>query len=234
MILPKRKYRFARELLAAWERENLISSEQSKKIRGSLEQSGFDWKRLARYSFWFAGISMAVSVFAVLLDEVILEILEGFFDLPDIAKSIVLFVIAGLFFFWGFRRRRKKPEKLYSNEFVLFAGAIVTGAAIAVFGMAVDTGSAHYSLLILAGSLVYLSIGALFPSVPMWVLGLVSLASWFGTETGYVSGWGAYYLGMNYPLRFIFFGILTIAVSFLMSRSPVARLSRSTYLMGLL
>lgn len=29
----------------------------------------------------------------------------------------------------------------------------------------------------------------------------------------YVSGWGAYYLGMNYPMRFVLFGIVLIGVS---------------------
>ncbi len=28
---------------------------------------------------------------------------------------------------------------------------------------------------------------------------LLALGNWFGAETGYVSGWGAYWLGMNYP-----------------------------------
>ena len=33
-----------------------------------------------------------------------------------------------------------------------------------------------------------------------------------GTETGYMSGWGAYYLGMNYPLRFVIFGAALAAL----------------------
>ncbi|STV57953.1 membrane protein [Klebsiella pneumoniae subsp. pneumoniae] len=35
---------------------------------------------------------------------------------------------------------------------------------------------------------------------------LLALGNWFGAETGYVSGWGAYWLGMNYPIRFVLFG----------------------------
>ncbi len=47
----------------------------------------------------------------------------------------------------------------------------------------------------------------------VWIFALLSLGSWFGAETGYVSGWGAYYLGMNYPMRFVLFGIVLLAAS---------------------
>lgn len=40
----------------------------------------------------------------------------------------------------------------------------------------------------------------------MWLFFLLTLGSWFGAETGYVSGRGAYWLGMNYPIRFVLFG----------------------------
>jgi hypothetical protein len=149
-------------------------------------------------------------------------------------KSVILTLAAAALYFWGFMRKQTKPEKRFSNEFLLFVGAIVTGAAIIFFGIAVDTGSKHYSILILMASIVYLLIGGFFPSAAMWVLGLISLSSWFGTETGYVSGWGAYFLGMNYPARFIIFGGLIVAVSFLIGRSKFMHVSKSTYIMGLL
>ena len=32
--------------------------------------------------------------------------------------------------------------------------------------------------------------------------------AWMGAETGYISGYGMYFLGMNYPLRFVLFGAM--------------------------
>jgi hypothetical protein len=36
---------------------------------------------------------------------------------------------------------------------------------------------------------------------------------WFGGETGYVSGWGMYWLGMSYPLRFVVAGVVAMGVA---------------------
>lgn len=56
-----------------------------------------------------------------------------------------------------------------------------------------------------------------------------------GTETGYVSGWGAYYLGMNYPLRFVVFGLVLAAASYVFSKVPVRNdFIKPTRVMGLL
>ena len=41
----------------------------------------------------------------------------------------------------------------------------------------------------------------------------ISLGTWLGAETGYISGWGAYYFSMNYPLLFVVFGGLVAAVA---------------------
>ncbi|KHO02803.1 hypothetical protein JS55_02550 [Rickettsia felis str. LSU] len=60
--------------------------------------------------------------------------------------------------------------------------------------------------------IVYAILGYFSKSNLIWCFALISLGSWMGAETGYMSGWGAYYLGMNYPLRFILFGgILTFS-----------------------
>ncbi|VAW69359.1 hypothetical protein MNBD_GAMMA10-1213, partial [hydrothermal vent metagenome] len=71
----------------------------------------------------------------------------------------------------------------------------------------------HFSLLLLLASIIYAILGLWFPSKLVWIFALLSMGSWFGAETGYASGWGAYYLGMNYPMRFVLFGGVLIAAS---------------------
>jgi hypothetical protein len=234
MLLSKKRHKLVTKVIDTWKNDGVISEEESRKLNGSIEISKFDWKRLAKYSFWIAGITLAISIFALLLDDAIMELLRQLFRLPTMIKAVFLTIIAAALYFWGFTRKQTKPEKKFSNEFILFVGAIITGAAIVFFGMALDTGSKHFTILILMASVVYLLIGGLFPSAPVWVLGLISLGSWFGTETGYVSGWGAYFLGMNYPARFVLFGALIIAASLLLGKSKLMHLSKSTLIMGLL
>ncbi|MCB9060163.1 MAG: hypothetical protein H6622_01405 [Halobacteriovoraceae bacterium] len=43
----------------------------------------------------------------------------------------------------------------------------------------------------------------------------VNFFIWFGGSTGYMSGWGAYWIGMNYPLRFLFAGLLIWALGYI-------------------
>src|SRR6056297_2493241 len=139
MILSKKKFRLVAKVIDTWKKEDVITGDVADRLRNSIEPARFDWKRMARYSFWIAGISLAISVFAVLLDEVIMAVLMELFRMPDIVKSILLALVSAAFYFWGFKRRKIKPEKFYTNEFLLFVGAMVTGAAVIFFGQAVDT-----------------------------------------------------------------------------------------------
>ena len=50
-----------------------------------------------------------------------------------------------------------------------------------------------------------------------------------------MSGWGAYYLGMNYPLRFVLFGGLLTACAMGLEHHPIGQqFYRSTLVVGLL
>jgi hypothetical protein len=110
-----------------------------------------------------------------------------------------------------------------------------TAGAVAYFGQAIDTGSGHFSLLFLLSTIIYAALAFWFPSRLIWVFSLLSFGSWFGAETGYMSGWGAYYLGMNYPLRFILFGGALVGLSLLFKRhARFSDFAHSTYVMGLL
>jgi len=135
----------------------------------------------------------------------------------------------------GIARRKKDPSLQIPVHTIFMAGIVLTAIAIALLGKAFDTGKGHFSILFLLASILYALIGIWAASVFIWFFGLLSLGSWFGAETGYVSGWGAYYLGMNYPLRFVFFGAALVGSSFLFDRYPPLRpVRRSTFIMGML
>jgi hypothetical protein len=234
MLLNKKKYRLVQKVITSWENDQILTSDAANKLRENVGLSKFDWNRLAKYSFWIAGISLVIALSAIILDKAIMASIMKLLKMPDIVKSVLFAVIAAGFYYWGFRRKKTKPSKSFSNEFLLFIGAIITGVAIGFLGKAVNIGSGHFSPLILMAGIIYLVIGGIFPSGLMWTLGLISFCSWFGAETGYVSGWGAYFLGMNYPLRFILLGAVLIAVGFIFKKINMAKLIKPTYVFGLL
>ncbi|MFZ5775879.1 MAG: DUF2157 domain-containing protein [Thermodesulfobacteriota bacterium] len=235
MELPKRKARIVEQAIAIWEEETTLSSDEAARLRASLQVVPFDWKRLARYSFQIAIVCLLIAISSALADKVLQQLIERLFNAPALAKCFFLAVLSACFYLLGLQRRTRHPGKRYSNEALFLLGVLATAGAIAYLGVAIDSGSGHYSLLLLLAALIYGLLGLWFPSTLVWIFSLLSLGSWFGAETGYVSGWGAYYLGMNYPLRFVFFGAAVILSSILLARWPArAFLERPTRAMGLL
>ena len=234
MRLNRRKCDTVNGVISAWQQQGIISSEEAARLKGTVEASGFDWRRLATYAYWIAGLSLAISFFSFVFDKAVLRIIEKIFHASDVLKSIVLALVGASFYSWAFRRKRRAPEKTFSNEFILIAGALACGGCLAFLGSALRSGRGHYPPLILAASLIYLALGWIFPSRALWVIGLISLGSWLGTESGYVSGWGDYFLGMNYPLRFVAFGIFLLAAYFMLRKSSLRHVGKPTYVFGLL
>ena len=236
MQVSKKQGRFLDSTIEQWQKCDLISEEQSLKLKQSYDAPPFDWQRLAKYAFWLAIVCIVISVSSALADKWLIQLLEKLFNAPNSVKCITLSLLAALLYGFGIHRKRHRPEKVYSNEAILFLGVSATATAILFLGKVIDTGSGHFSLLMLLAAIIYGLLGLWFPSKLVWVASLISLGSWFGAETGYASGWGAYYLGMNYPLRFVLFGLVLIVFGKLVFSSWPARQAflRPTRAMGLL
>jgi hypothetical protein len=221
--------------LHEWKNSGDLDETMALKLESSLEVQTFDWKKLAKYSFWISLICIVTAVSSVLLDKVLIDLLESLFNAPYPVKFFTISIIAGLIYRYGLKRRQLYPAKIFSNEAILFLGVLATAGAVYQLGRIFDTGSGHFSLLILLSVFIYGILGMLFKSNLIWLFALISLGSWMGTETGYMSGWGAYYLGMNYPLRFVLFGGLLIAAALSFEKKHAMSLFfRSTLAMGLL
>jgi hypothetical protein len=168
-----------------------------------------------------------IAVGAVLADEVLLALLRRIFNSPAIVKCGFFSLVAAGIFRYALYLRKRNPDRVYGNESVFFLGVLALAAAVFFLGVAIDTGSGHYSILFLIASVLYALLGLWFPSKLVWVFGLLSLGAWMGTETGYVSGHGMYFLGMNYPLRFVFFGAVLAAVGIGGQHFPASNSTRS-------
>ncbi len=233
--LDKQESDFLNRVIADWEKQGLVDNEQAEQLRGSYEVKGFDWMRLAKYSFWIALVCGATSFTFLIVNDTIVNWLKKLYYTPDILISIISAVMATFLFLWGRRREKRFPEKVYSNEAVIFTGILFTACCIAYLGKTFDNGSGHYSILFLISVFVYGFLAWRLDSRLIWLFALVSLGSWFGTETGYQTQWSHYFLGMNYPLRFVAFGfILVAACHFLRNRKWFSEFWELTYVVGLL
>ncbi len=235
MKLGRKQATIVKDVITEWTQEGLLPASQAAQLAASIEVQIFDWRRLAKYSFWVAAISIVSSVSAALSDAFLMELIGKLFQAPALVKCLGLSLVAAGLYRWGMHRRTTDPGHVYRNEAIFFLGVLATAGAIAQLGRVIDTGSGHFSLLILCSTLVYGVLAFVVESNLIWIFALASLGGWMGTETGYMSGWGAYYLGMNYPLRFVLFGGLLTAAALTIEHHPnLRRFSRSTLAMGLL
>ena len=233
MLFNKKQGKFIHSVIDQWAAQETVPQETAARLRESISIRPFDWKKLAKYSFWIAIICFIISVVSVLADAALIELLKTIFTASAILRCLMLALPAAGFFYLGFVQRRKYPNRIFSTEAIFFIGVLFCAGSIAFLGEAID--SEHFSLLFLLSTLVYGALGLTLSSKLIWAFSLLSLGSWFGAETGYISGWGAYYLGMNFPMRFVLFGLVLTGVSFWFRQvRHLENFSHSTYVFGLL
>jgi hypothetical protein len=212
----------------------MITGEQARLLQDSYESKSFDWRRLAQYSFWIAMACGVISLGALLIDKDILTYLKKLYDTPDSIISLLSATAAGILYYRSFQRRKTHQMQIFSNDALIFTAVMLTANAIAYLGKAIGSNGSHFSLLILLSVLIYGVLAYVFKSRLIWAFVLLSLGAWFGTETGYLSRWNWYFIGLNYPLRFVFFGLLLTATALLLRRNKKFELFYgTTYISGM-
>lgn len=226
---------FLDEMLDYWQSEKLLTDAEAQKLKDSYEPKAFDWRRLAQYSFWIAMGCGVVALSALLVDKSLLDYLKNLYNTPNIIISIVSALLAAACYVFGIRRKKHKPQQVFSNEAIIFSGVMLTANAVAYLGKALNGNSNHFSILILFSVIIYLSLAYFFRSRLIWAFALLALGAWFGTETGYLSRGNWYFLGLNYPLRFVAFGLCLTFISISLRRhQKLSYFFDITYFGGLL
>ncbi|MEQ4922596.1 DUF2157 domain-containing protein [Proteus hauseri] len=234
MQVTRKQERVIRSALDEWQTSGILSTEEHQKLADTLQGVLFDWKRLSRYAFWTAIVCLIIAVGSIFSDSALVYYLIELFSFSEIMRVISPAVIASILYFWGFKRQRNEVRWHYSTEFILFIGVMFTALFLWQLGELLDNGSGHVAPLFLVGCVIYGVVGFISRSSLVWLFFLLMLGSWFGAETGYMSGWGAYWLGMNYPIRFVFFGSgLLAACYFLRNLLVHRRLFTMSKIMGL-
>jgi hypothetical protein len=233
--IDRQESEFLNDAIAHWEKNNLVDAAQAEKLRDSYEIKGFDWMRLAKYSIWVALFCGAIAIGSLIVDDAVINWIKKLYDTPDIVISIISAVAAAGLFYIGRKREKQFPEKVFSNEATIFLGVFFTASCIAYLGKTFDNGSGHYSILFLVSVIVYGFLAQRMKSRLIWLFALVSLGSWFGTETGYQTNWALYFLGMNYPLRFVLFGLILVGTCHLLQNKKwFGYFWELTYVVGML
>ncbi|OGP80568.1 MAG: hypothetical protein A2Z08_11485 [Deltaproteobacteria bacterium RBG_16_54_11] len=114
MRLTRKKAGLVEAVIRQWIADKTVTQEEGKKLLGSYEIAGFDWKRLAKYSFWISLICIVIAVGSILADKALMALLAKIFRAPDILKCLFLAGTAVVFYYnfaWSDHESPKVKEK---------------------------------------------------------------------------------------------------------------------------
>ena len=195
--------------LQDWLEEELITQDQYHTLSGKYELKSWDLSTIIRWALIIGAVMLGIgliSFFTLILESLILLV-------------TVLTLLCGLAYYFGFSLISERTPHYYpksGNALIAVACLLLCGDIFAL-GDLLSTGSGHWPILLLIATVIYFGIAYVHKNTLVLVFGLIGLATWFGTESGYISGWGAYFLGVNYPMRFVFVSPLVVLIGFLHS-----------------
>jgi hypothetical protein len=172
-------------------RDNLIDASRAQRIAELYPLTKWNWTSLSRWFLIFGAIS-AVAGAGILLRNVF----EFTYQKAASGTGVLMVALlaGGLWL-----RAQNFPRAAMSLE--LMAGFALMGLTFLV-GLIYSDGSGNWPILLLFDLPILLALTYALNNPLLLILSAVVFFVWFGGRTGYESGWGMYWFGMNYPLRF--------------------------------
>jgi hypothetical protein len=210
---PRRFQGVMRSEIDTLRREGVIDGPLHQELLSLYPAEPWDWARLGRWYLFFGSVMTAAGL--AMLARTVLD-----FTLQELAVALVgLTAVSFYFGRWSLRRGLVST----SRSLELLGGLTIIGLTFTL-GALYGSGSGNWPALLLIDLLVLLPLAYALRNPLLLVLDVVVFFVWFGGVTGYVSGWGAYFFGMNYPVRFLVAGLLMTGMSLLHRGAERSRL----------
>ena len=207
---PQSRNRRVRRELDELLREGLLEPAAYQQLCERYPTEGWDWRSLGRWFLIFGAVSVVAGL--AILGRTLFE-----FTLTKLAVVLGIATLASLGGGQWFKRTR--PALVWTGlSLELLGGPLLIGLTFTL-GAIYSTGSGNWPALLLIDLLLLIGLSYALRNVLLLGLSAVVFFCWFGGFTGYASGWGAYWFGMNYPLRFLMAAIAMIAVAVIHQQS---------------
>lgn len=198
-------------------REDVLTETLYESLVKRYPTEDWDWRSLGRWFLIFGAISVMAGL--VLISRTLFE-----FTLNKLAVLLGIAMLTG--FCGGQWIKYRRPALVWSGLSLELLGGLLLISLTFTIGMIYSTGSGNWPALLLIDLLLLMSLSYALRNVLLLVLSAVVFFCWFGGFTGYASGWGAYWFGMNYPLRFLLAASAMIAVAVIHQQSEAGLLAR--------
>lgn len=207
---PQSHNRRVRRELDELLREGLLDETTHGRLRERYPTENWDWRSLGRWLLIFGTISVIAGL--AILGRTLFHF--------TLTKLAVLESVALLTSFVGAQwLKRARPSLTWTALSLELLGGLVLIGLTFTLGTIYSTGSGNWPALLLIDLILLLGLSYALRNVLLLVLSAVVFFCWFGGFTGYASGWGAYWFGMNYPLRFLAAAVAIIAIAVIHQQS---------------
>ena len=235
MKVSKQQAVFLQAAINEWQKNHLITPEKANDLSQSIEVIRFDWRRLARYSFWVSLACVLIALGALLFDDWLLKMAARLFEASSFFLCLFFGILSGLCYFGAFYRRKSHPQNIYSNEALVLLGSIGTAISLGFGGKALGNIEQNLGILTLLATFIYGGFGVFFRSGSMWLMALLALGVWFDVKTTDWAGNNNYFMGMNLPLRFVCLGGVLLVFALVAPKyRKLNVLANATYIGGML
>ncbi len=195
--------------------EGVLTEEQRETIGLRYPATPFNEITIVRW-FSILGVLSMCAGLLFLANEVVnvVRLLEtvGHFLLKVISfgyvQELAVALLSGLFFYGGrsLHRQGKYPRVGAAAQLV---GCFGLTALTLLVGKRLSTGSGNWPVLIGLDTILFVALAYVLHNRLVLIYATINAFVWFGGQTGYISGWGAYWLGLSYPLRFVAAGLVS-------------------------
>lgn len=204
------------KVLTDWENSGKITPEKARELKESYTVRSFDWKMMARYCFIIAILLGVAGVVATFADRALIRFFQSLVDriynAPNLILAVICAAISAVFYYFGEKNKQAQPTRIFTNEGFILLGATFTAFTAANLAAMTGTGDIYYITVFLIASLLYLALSLKLKNALLWLFTLISFTVWLGVVTGVLTHWKAYFLGMNFPVRYILIGAILLIV----------------------
>ncbi|MBZ4190687.1 hypothetical protein [Niabella beijingensis] len=214
MQVTKKDAEILHNAINEWEKEQVIDGQQAASLRKSVAVYKDDLGSFTFYAF-VAAVSCAILAFgAIVLDEKWIERMRRFFAFSELLIGVIFLALTLAFIWWAKRRKQKHPDAQLTNESFNILVVLSLGVAITYLTRGFGDGYRFYGLVVLVLAIGYGFVASYLKSKLIWVCCLLAVIVAWGIQTWIWSGaQHDYFLGMNYPLRMTFLGLLLLGAA---------------------
>lgn len=111
---------------------------------------------------------------------------------------------------WWLLRADRLPRVGASLQLL---GAFAIQGLTFALGVHYSTGSGNWPALVGIDTALFVGLAYALRNRLILIYACVNFFVWFGGQTGYMSGWGVYWLKMSYPVRFLAAGVFVLLIA---------------------